>query len=138
MFRSSNNSSIYIVSIRFHASVVALHSGVVVEVLDMLYHCCSPPLCYSVCIAASPLSLAITLNVACLLSLAIILDVDLFCIWKSRINQLVLGPQLMFDFPIYGSSSVFSSKSPRGHSEVEICNITLYYGTRVVRLHAYF
>jgi hypothetical protein len=35
MFRSSNNSSIYIVSIRRHASVVALHSGVVVEVLDI-------------------------------------------------------------------------------------------------------
>jgi hypothetical protein len=49
-----------------------------------------------VCIAASPLSLAITLNVACLLSLAIILDVDLFCIWKSRINQLVLGSLRLF------------------------------------------
>ena len=30
------------------------------------------------------------------LFLAIILDVNILCIWESRINQLVLGPQLMF------------------------------------------
>ena len=70
--------------IRLHASVVALHSVVVVEVLDILYRWCLPALCYNVCIAACPLSLAITLNV------------NIPCIGELRTDQLVLGPQLMF------------------------------------------